>query len=573
LLSLPSIGVKDACIIRFWIRGTLVGLCLGCSAAGPLSAAAARHDLEFPQFRGLAVMLVVPGLMRTLLRVSLLVAGGALAGCSESSSSVDDASAGAPAQGGGGFGGGAGGGNASGGGRAGSAAASGGDSGAGGTGGTDPSCVPLEQFEATGFFNVTEDCGRWWFVTPEGERFYSAGVNTISVGGDHEPATDSHPYGDAVAAKYESPAAWAEATATRLKEWGWNTVGSWSSWELLGAHMPYTVILGLSQSDWQEGNVVDYFAPEWVAAVDARVAELVPARADDPNLIGWFIDNEMRWGPDWRDATEDLFDAYLRLDAQSDGKRALISLVKARHADVRAFNNAWGTDFATWDELAVETELPKSDLSDKAIADRSAFLTSVAHRFFSTTVGAIRAADPNHLVLGVRFVSVMTPREVARVSGKYLDVVSVNNYEFSIDPTAVFDPERFRFVRVDTELALQEYFEVSGRPLLITEFGFRAADSGLPNSWPPIYPTLETQLERADRLEAYAERVFEAPYLIGYHWFEFADQPPAGRFDGEDNNWGLVDINDDAYAPIVERSAVVNRRPYEACFATPAGCD
>ncbi len=458
----------------------------------------------------------------------------------------------------------------------------GGDSGAGmpgghgggdsGAGGTASSCVPRESFDATGFFTVTEDCGRWWFVTPEGERFYSTGVNTISIGGDYEPETDSRPYGDAVAAKYESEEAWAEATAARLEEWGWNTVGSWSSWSLLGKHMPYTAILGLSQSDWLEGNVVDYFDPKWVDFVGEHAAEQVSAHADDPNLVGWFIDNELHWGPDWRGPNE-LFDDYLAFSAEAPGRRTLIDLLRERHDSVDSFNAAWGTALVSLDDIEALDALPKKDITDAATADRSAFLTALAHQFFSTTAGSIRAADPNHLVLGVRFVSVVTPRVVAKVAGEYLDVVSVNNYEFSGDPSAVWDPATYGYLSCKTDLALSEFFEEAGRPLLITEFGFRAADSGLKNSWPPIYPTLDTQLERADRLEAYVERVFEAPYLIGYHWFEYVDQPPTGRFDGEDNNWGLVDVNDDPYAPVVERSALVNRRPYEACFATPAGCD
>jgi agarase len=36
--------------------------------------------------------------------------------------------------------------------------------------------------------------------------------------------------------------------------------------------------------------------------------------------------------------------------------------------------------------------------------------------------------------------------------------------------------------------------------------------------------------------------------VVGDHWFEWADQPPGGRFDGEDNNFGLVSNADEAYA-------------------------
>ena len=36
-----------------------------------------------------------------------------------------------------------------------------------------------------------------------------------------------------------------------------------------------------------------------------------------------------------------------------------------------------------------------------------------------------------------------------------------------------------------------------------------------------------------------------------YHWFEWVDEPEEGRFDGENSNYGRVDIQDHPYQGFV----------------------
>ena len=48
------------------------------------------------------------------------------------------------------------------------------------------------------------------------------------------------------------------------------------------------------------------------------------------------------------------------------------------------------------------------------------------------------------------------------------------------------------------------------------------------------------------------------PYLIGLHWFEWADESPQGRFDGEDCDYGLVDIHDKEYTLLTEKHTAIN---------------
>jgi hypothetical protein len=419
-------------------------------------------------------------------------------------------------------------------------------------------CKSQRTFAATGFFRTDSDgCGRSWLVTPGGARFYSLGVNHVSYQGDFAPATNSSPYGAAVQAKYGSETAWASAESQRLASWGWNTIGAWSSNDTLASTGPYTLILGLSGVDQQTGAGPDYFSIDWENSVESGVTAGTAGHVSDPNLLGYFLDNELNWGPDWRTPLT-LFDQYFALDASAPGKLALIALLQTQHhGDISDFNTEWSTNFTSWSDLASATALP----SGIGGPDRSAFLEEVARRYFAVTTGSVRAYDANHLILGSRFVSGLIPVEVATAAGDYLDVISVNAYEYAIPLTSLWPPRQFGFVDIDVDPWLSGFYATAHKPVLVSEFGFRAADAGLPSNDPPVFPTLATQQDRADRFEAYAQKCFAAPYIVGYQWFEWADEPATGRFDGENSNWGLVNANDVPYLPVVERTTSVNAEP------------
>jgi len=397
--------------------------------------------------------------------------------------------------------------------------------------GTDygPIEVP-DAFEATGFYRAerAED-GRWWLVTPEGQPFYSVGICTCHPNGSVDQTTGTSPYQATVDAKYADDAAWTTAAGDRLETWGFNTLGAWSNESLFGDRFAYTVILYITGSDWLEGNLPDYFSDEFAARCADVAQSKVAARKDEPQLLGWFLDNELRWGPDWR-SPQTLLEDYLDLPEDAPGR--------------------------------VEAE--------KWRGDPQGFLRVAADKYFEVTTSAVRAVDPNHMILGVRAVSVLTPEEVVEAAGPWLDVFSANNYVFIDElPEALqagFGP------LIDASNFLERYAEVTDLPILITEFSFRAMDSGLPNSYPPIYPQLDTQQDRADAFEAYVEECYRRPWIVGHHWFEWVDEPANGRFDGENNNFGLVDVNDDPWQVLVDRMTTVHARaPHRRADTVPEG--
>ncbi|MGB5546929.1 MAG: hypothetical protein WBM74_10190 [Polyangiales bacterium] len=365
---------------------------------------------------------------------------------------------------------------------------------------------------ATGFFQVAEVDGRWWLVTPEGERFYSVGVNDVDPRGDTDKESGICPYCEAVDRIYDSPEAWAETTVQRLESWGFNTAGAWSEDDLLAPLMPYTKLLNYG------GGQSDFFSDEFLERVARITDEQVVPRKDDPNLIGWFLDNELKWGKDWRVPATTMLEDYLLLEEGSAGRQ----------------------------------------MAEQYRGDPEGFLLTLADQYFRVTSEALREADPNHLILGARASSLTMPPQVPQAAAPYIDVFSVNFYATIGDLFDVLNENWGPLVPIDDWL--QAYHELSGLPLMATEFSYRSSESDPPNTFPPIYFTFPTQRERAAAYDGYVQNCFDAPYIVGQHWFEYVDQPLGGRGDGEDNNFGLITVNDEPYEDFLGPVTVTNSR-------------
>ncbi|MGQ9590110.1 MAG: FAD-dependent oxidoreductase, partial [Planctomycetota bacterium] len=376
------------------------------------------------------------------------------------------------------------------------------------------------RFEATGFFRTAERDGVSWLVTPEGNAFLSKGVNHVSFRADHAPALGHSPYERAVRAKYGSEEAWAKATVDRLRAWGLNTLGSWSSPSTFSQGMAYTINLDLATragADWLKGSVGDFFSEDFESKVAEACKLACAPRASDRWLLGYFTDNELRWGADWRGRSS-LLEEYLRLSEGSAGRRRALEFLRERHG---------------------------GELGDEKVSaggsreDQEAFLEIAAERYFSVSERAIRAADPNHLILGCRFAG-QAPEAVLRGMRKHVDVVSFNHY----GPEAPVE-------------ALERIHRIAGRPVMLTEFSFKAADSGLPNTRGAGKP-VPAQKDRAEGFARYVGGLLDLPFAVGFHWFEHADEPKEGRFDGENSNYGLVTIEDRPWEVLTEAMAALN---------------
>ena len=391
-----------------------------------------------------------------------------------------------------------------------------------------------------GYFRVEQRDGAWWFIDPAGTPVLSQGVDTIRYEGDRIHGNGAAPYLEAVKQKYVNHDAWETSALARLRSWGFNTIGAWSDAELWRRDMPYTVILDIADkagANWQYGRPVDVYDPRFERAAQEAAAQECAPRAHDPLLVGYFSDNELRWGADWR-GKETMLDMYLALPASAPGHVYAVNFLRHRYSDDLArFNQAWQT--AAADFSAVHGP----SASDAHQADSDAFLALVAARYFRVSADAIHNADPAHLYLGARFAG-RVPDAVLE-GARAADVVSVNIYSF--DPRPL----------------VEHIYQVTGKPVLITEFAFRAENAGLPNTR-GAGPKVPDQAARARAYADYVTRLESLPEAVGYHWFEWSDEPKEGRFDGENSNYGFVNIQDDVYEEFAQAARVANQAALEA---------
>lgn len=358
--------------------------------------------------------------------------------------------------------------------------------------------------EKTGFFHTQQIQGRWWLVTPEGHAFFSKGVDNVSY--YPEALSSPHPPADRVA--------WAQSTSHQLRGWNFNTAGAWSARAMSSARIAYAPVLDMAASVrddvWLKGGIVDYFSPAFRSAADRAAASKCAPHAKDPWLLGYFTDNELRWGKDWR-SEESLLESYLKMPPESPGFQQAKGLIQ-RHGHSPA---------------------------NLTPGDKAEFLALVAAEYGRVTHDAIRRYDPNHLILGCRF-AVYPGDSAVRAMGPYFDIVSYHSYDA--------DAPVNRLLQITS---------LTSKPVMITEFSFKAMDSGLPNTKGAAKP-VATQKERADGFARYVEALAELPSCVGYHWFEYRDEPKEGRFDGENSNYGVVKIDFTPWAVLTGRMTQVN---------------
>ncbi len=392
--------------------------------------------------------------------------------------------------------------------------------------------------EPTTFFYVEEIEGKWWFMNPGGNAFLTKGVNHISYFGDHSPALNESPYHNVTRDKYGSADRWAGAAADNLRRWNFNTVGAWSSSAMREQGMAYTLILDIAVqagANWQEGIFPDVFSDRFQRLARAAVRSTCRQLRNDRMLLGYFTDNELRWGPDWRNENSLLID-YLQMEPETAGYRRAIQFLKKSYESIHELNNTWKLNVSSFQEISSATAFPASERRKESEEE---FVKLVAERYFRICREEILDADPNHLILGCRFAG-NAPRPVLEVIGSYIDVVSFNTYNYH-------PPKE----------TLEEIYQLTGCPIMITEFSFKAMDSGLPNTKGAGKP-VETQKDRARRFSEFVTELVRLPYIIGYHWFEYVDEPAEGRFDGENSNYGLVNIKDEPWEILTQEMRQTN---------------
>lgn len=448
------------------------------------------------------------------------------------------------------------------------------------------------SFGATGFFRTERHGGRWWLVTPDGNPFFSIGIDVVAPSGPtyvegrefmfrdlpdrngefvaHWSERDNRRgLGAQRGRRFDHGAAfnfytanlerkfgadwrvsWREEALSRLQAWGFNTIGNWSEPELWAMHrLPYTVPLYAegkyatvsSGDDWW-GPMPDPFDPAFAAAVDRMAQHAAAQFRGDPYLIGYFVGNELTWG---RGSAANPREYYalaintLAAGPESPAKAAFVQDLIERYREPQRLTEAWSIPLAAWDDLRrAGFALPPTSLQNpKVIADLTAFAQRFAEAYFRTVAEALHRHDPDHLYLGSRFA--WQTREAVAACARWCDVVSFNRYRRSL----AGDDEWARF-------------HALGKPALIGEFHFGSADRGL--FWEGLVGVGREE-ERGPAYARYLQSVAANPDMVGAHWFQYVDEPLTGRtLDGENAHIGFVTVADLPYQDLVTAARAAN---------------
>jgi len=390
-------------------------------------------------------------------------------------------------------------------------------------------------------FALRQTDSLWWLVSPEGRRFFSRGVCVVTRGLSREAFDPENP-GYAAWQHYADDRAWADATLRRLLDWGFTTIGGWSDLEPL-RQSPYgtlseTAVLHIGSTagapwwDMWDQKIID--------RMDEVARNQILALRDAPRLIGYYSDNELGW---WN-AT--LFDMTLKHPATSGQRQRLVRLLRDHYED------DWGKVLADFEPEAVDgwEALERQGTlrlrpGGQGVKVMRQFLGLIADRYYQLVHDIIRRYDRRALILGDRYQSFFYP-EVARAAGPYVDAISTNL-------NASWNDGSFVRFYLDTLHAL------TGKPVFVGEFYVAAADNRSGNrNTSGVFPVVPTQAARAAALQTTLHGLARLPYVVGADWFQYFDEPQHGRDDGENFNFGLVDIHD---------------RPYDEVCAVFAGTD
>lgn len=415
-----------------------------------------------------------------------------------------------------------------------------------------PAQVAGPKLTATGFFHVERVDGRWWVADPLGQPTFMVGTDHCNYRAHFCQKLGYAPYNRNCEAKYGSPEPWAELATSRLKSWNFNLLGAGSCVETHNRGLAYTNFASLGSGfatreyiakpiNWT--GFPDVFSPRFEAWSRLQARQIAAATVNDPWLFGTFIDNELEWFGKSGKLVDDVF----LLPAEQPAKQALVAYLTERYGSIEALNAALGTGYADMAALAATDAAPAS--SDELEAVRSAFLARIAERYFSVTCSALKAADPNHMILGCRFAGV-APKEVLAAAGRWVDIFTINTY-----PRVDMEDRRV----VGTPEMLATIHEATGRPLMITEWSFPALDAGLPSK-NGAGMRVDTQEQKALCYDIFATTIAKLPFMVGYDYFMWVDEPALGISDTfpEDSNYGLVDVNDDPWEVLVTRATEVN---------------
>ena len=354
---------------------------------------------------------------------------------------------------------------------------------------------PAETFQRVslrgteGFFRAGQDgAGRWWLVDPTGTRFFARCVHGVTA---PPPQSDG--------ALLPNPLTW-------LRAWGFNAIGIGGA-EGAGRDDGWPFLAAVEFAD--AGRVItggglrlpDVFDPEWPRFAAERAIEVCVPQRDCRELIGWVTDSRLEWALTVRAGRPSLLQICLSLEPSFPAYHAAWEFALALHSGrIEALARAWDAPIANKEVVREMTRAEQGLRTRGYLRDEARWARELARRYFTTTAAAVRAADPNHLVLGCRFGAEVGAAVLAECVYPAVDVAMPHWAELPPPGAVPAHPVLAGEVGWVNELFLRS--QASGRASRLT--------------------TVERMLRRA---RIALDRLARHPAVAGYTWSRWEDEP------------------------------------------------
>lgn len=434
----------------------------------------------------------------------------------------------------------------------------------------------LPKQTASGHWQLKQVNGKWWFVDPLGSLYFMSGVDQIDPSANAAVVTGksgmfaSLPamtdplaanYGSAVmngqsvqtynfytqnlqlkygTANWRQP--WLDTTAKRLKNWGFNSYGSYSEWNVANSGtLPYLANLSMTgiTSTIATGNntaaalLPDPYDPSFPTVLAQNLATSLQTMGNDSMLVGVYTGIELGWtGPDGPNANYGLAFGVMNTPVNQASHVALTKFLSNRYRfRITRLNAYWHTTFKSFNDVKFPLGYT-GNLSTFAQRDLAMFESIFAAKFFSTARAVVKAADPNLLYMGTE-IGHYLPEMMNGAVGN-VDAICVNHYDTTLPSDVIADAKAYNL------------------PVLITEFDFGSTESGM---WSGGLAAQASEADRDAAAVSYLNQALAANNVVGANWYQYVDQPLTGGSWGaprpENYNEGLVDQTDTPYAPLI----------------------
>lgn len=381
---------------------------------------------------------------------------------------------------------------------------------------------------ATGYFRTDKFKGRWVIVDPVGKIHIDASALTVKTG----IGEDNKRY---FSSKFNNDLEqWIFETMDSLHLYGFNGSGAWGDEEMIKYYNDFSnngictycpIMNPMSDYGYEKGvaearpgntgylnNCIPVFDPEFKEYCEKHIPEFVAKYKNDPNVLGYFTDNEMplRLGN---------LEGFLKMDESDYGHRA----AKA------------------WMERNGYTEITREV--------RLQFVGYVAETYYRIVSDVLKTADPNHLYLGSRLAGDSKTYEyVYKAAAKYCDIVSMNYYG------------HWEVIREDIE----KWEKWADTPYMITEFYTKGEDTGLGNTSGDGW-IVRTQKDRGIHYENFIIGLLRTGNCVGWCWCKYLDNDPTAlhaEASNKDANKGIFDNSYEPYRDLVKSMTRVNTVRY-----------